>query len=494
MKYYLFHILALFMLVSLTACDFDLKSQVQVSQEPESQEPEVIPPYITSIESSAYTNCILTRDGVFKCWGYRGAYNFANGLNDDDENEYISDDPEEKADGIPASQLGDMTVLHAETNEYFGCALYENKSVKCWGNNDYVGLDDPANDTSGYTGDIPEELGNNLPVINFGDGLTVKQLSLGNAHACVILNNDRLKCWGSNDYGQAGLGDTETRGDDANEMGDALSYVDLGTDENQEPYTAKQVMAGYGLTCAVLNNDQIKCWGDNSSAQLGYGDIENRGDDADEMGNNLPFVDLGSQRTVKKVFAYYAHTCAILDNDALKCWGDNSYGQIGLAIASDYVGSPANMMGDNLLEIDFASDAAVVDVLLGDNHTCALLADSTLKCWGYNAYGQAGLDSDETEWGTGIDESPGNRTSPNLGTDESGAALFAVAIAGSYDYSCAVLNNNSVKCWGYDGGYATLGTPEYFDTYIGDGIVAPGVPGTEMGDNLKAIELFSDSE
>jgi alpha-tubulin suppressor-like RCC1 family protein len=592
MKPYFAHILAFFMFVLLTACGGGNKDKT----------PD---PYIVSMESSAYTNCIGTRDGIFKCWGYGDNYSFANGLG-----ETISDDATEVGAGIPAAQLGDMAVLHAETNENFGCALYENNLVKCWGNDRYIGRNDPTVDTSSYTGDVAEELGNNLPTIDFGTDLTVSQLSLGNSHACVILNNGGLKCWGSASNGRLGsgntnnsLGDGVNAADEAvNEMGNALPYVDLGTDANQQPYTAKQVMAGYDVTCAILSNDQIKCWGDNGSAQLGYGDFNDRGDEPNEMGNNLPFVDLGTGRSANKVFAYYHHTCAIMDNGGLKCWGTNGDGEIGIASGDNYVGNNVvpnssstycsspdqaylytktslpvgdeicpfggsqymtgmdingnsileeseasldnsycnshdltfitteiilaagseecgdtsgfkitgdydnngdgelsngtdNAMGDNLPEINFASNSPVVDVVLGDDHTCALLADHTLKCWGDNSYGQAGLDI-EDEWGNGVNETPANRTSPNLGTDaESGEDLYPVAISGSYTYSCAVLNNDTVKCWGYDEDYATLGVPEYFDEYIGNGEAedeaGEKISVIEMGNNLKAVELFS---
>jgi alpha-tubulin suppressor-like RCC1 family protein len=374
-------------------------------------------------------------------------------------------------------------------------------------------------------------------------------------------------------------------------MGDNLPYVDLGTDESGTPYTVKQVDAGYDRTCAILNNDQVKCWGDNNYAESGYGDFNERGDEANEMGNNLPFVDLGTGRSAKQIFAYYVHTCAILDNDALKCWGSNNDGEIGLAtddfivgnntpyynkylcsddatvplysitaepagdicefggyryeygtdsngnevldsdeisLDSDYLcnrrdvnavyaissfaansqqvcGTSAglhlthdfdsdgdgqlaqgdvNMMGDALPEIDFGSSAAVVDVVQGDDHTCALLADTTLKCWGINEYGQLGLDNTINNFGDGANEIPAAQTEVDLGTDK-----YAVAIAGAYNFTCALLNTDEIKCWGYDDDYGTLGVIDYYDTTIGDGNPAP-----EMGDALQAVPVFVSDE
>ena len=94
---------------------------------------------------------------------------------------------------------------------------------------------------------------------------------------------------GSGGYGQLGYGHGGTnRGDNANEMGDNLPTVDLGTGK-----TAKQIFCYFKQTCAILNDDTVKCWGYNGDRQLGYGDSEGRGDGPNEMGDNLPVVDLG---------------------------------------------------------------------------------------------------------------------------------------------------------------------------------------------------------
>ncbi len=531
--------------------------------------------------ATAYTTCAQTNSGVLKCFGDGSNYNFANGLSG-----LVGDDVEETGAGILAAQLGDTPIIYAMANVYFGCALYEGGAVKCWGAKAYIGLDDPAADSSNFVGDVAEELGNNLPVINLGADLTAKQISLGDSHVCAILNNDRLKCWGSNTNGKLGYGDTDSRGDAAGEMADNLLFVDLGDDDQGQPLKVRRVEAGYDRTCAILMNGGLKCWGANHYAQAGYGDFNARGDEPDEMGANLPFVDLGSNRTVKQVFNYYIHTCAILDNDDLKCWGSNSKGKVGVASGDDVVGNNVpfsqtsmchngvqqllyeritiapsercvyggigfnisldindngtadageevdpktfchaqdmnilidvqplaasealscgmsggyeiisdfdndadgqlsngtqNFMGDTLLAVDFASSSTVVGVTQGDSHTCALLADSTLKCWGDNSSAQLGIDSDISSYSNGANEIIAAQTSVDLGDD-----LHAVAIAGSYDFNCALLNNDQIKCWGYDNDYSTLGIPEYLDQYIGDGSPEP-----EMGNALKPVILF----
>merc|ERR1712014_430620 len=107
-------------------------------------------------------------------------------------------------------------------------------------------------------------------------------------------------------------------------MGDSLAAIDLGSGRS-----AKALASGFHHTCAILDNDEVKCWGQNYNGQLGYGDTSNRGDDSGEMGDSLAAIDLGTGRSAKALAHGYTHTCAILDNDEVKCWGKNVGGQLG---------------------------------------------------------------------------------------------------------------------------------------------------------------------
>ncbi|PNH01536.1 hypothetical protein TSOC_012572 [Tetrabaena socialis] len=128
-------------------------------------------------------------------------------------------------------------------------------------------------------------LGDALPYVNLGQGLTATSIAAGAAHTCAVLDNGALKCWGGNTYGQLGLGDTKSRGGSAADMGDALPSVDLGTGQQ-----ATAVTAGFWLTCVVTASSNLKCFGRGGS--LGIGDAFDRGGSADDMGDNLPFVSL----------------------------------------------------------------------------------------------------------------------------------------------------------------------------------------------------------
>ena len=107
-------------------------------------------------------------------------------------------------------------------------------------------------------------------------------------------------------------------------MGDNLLAVNLGSGN-----TAVAISAGGGQTCALLHDGAVKCWGRNDTGQLGIGDTSNRGDQPNEMGDNLPAVDLGTGNTAIAISAGL-QTCALLDNQAVKCWGLNNFGQLGL--------------------------------------------------------------------------------------------------------------------------------------------------------------------
>ena len=173
----------------------------------------------------------------------------------------------------------------SERGSDFACAVLEDDSLKCWGSNLFGQLG--RGDTTTPVGDASSEMGDNLLVVDLGSGRTVKFIDSSGHHACALLNNNRVKCWGENAVGQLGRGDSTTPiGDGANEMGDydpvtgdGLRHVDLGTNR-----TAQKITLGSDHSCALLDNDQLKCWGENAFGNLGQGHTNNLGDGSNEMG------------------------------------------------------------------------------------------------------------------------------------------------------------------------------------------------------------------
>ena len=351
------------------------------------------------------------------------------------------------------------------TGLYHTCVLLSTGSVKCWGGNTSgpLGLGDTA-----HRGDGPGEMGANLPFVDLGTGRTATHIVAGYEHTCAILDNGGVKCWGRSNFGQLGLGNTASRGDGANEMGDNLPFVDLGT----SGLTATQLVAGYNHTCALLSNGSVKCWGMGSSGQLGLGDAAHRGDGPGEMGDNLPFVDLGTGLTATQLAAGVYYTCAILNNGSVKCWGNNNYGALGLGDTA-YRGDAPGEMGDNLPFVDIGTGLTATQITAGASQTCALLSNGGLKCWGLGFGGVLGS-GNTLNRGDGPGEMGDNLAFVNLGT-----GVTATQISADNGLTCAVLSGGGVKCWGYNAN-GRLGLGDTANR--GDGP-------NEMGDNLPFVDL-----
>jgi alpha-tubulin suppressor-like RCC1 family protein len=188
-------------------------------------------------------------------------------------------------------------------------------TLRCWGNNPYGQLGRGENS---FAGDQAGEMGDSLLPIDIGTGRTISALATGLAlnHACALLDDSTVKCWGGNTAGQTGLLDTVTHGVHPSEMGDGLDTLDLGTGR-----TAVQLSTGYYHSCALLDNGTVKCWGSNLGGRLGQGDENNRGNAPGTMGDSLTPIDLGTGRTATFIGGGGYHTCALLDNGKVKCWG-----------------------------------------------------------------------------------------------------------------------------------------------------------------------------
>ncbi|XRB20465.1 EGF-like domain-containing protein [Pseudoscourfieldia marina] len=385
----------------------------------------------TRLALGASFNCRVLSNNKAKCWGLNSAGQLGYG-----DTIQRGDLPNTMGDNLPYVDLGTgRTIKQISAGATHTCAILDNDKAKCWGynNNGELGYGD-MNDR----GDGPNEMGDNLPYVDVGTGRTVKQISAGSSYTCAILDNDKLKCWGYSYYGQLGYGDTMQRGDGPNEMGDNLPYVDVGTGR-----TVKQISAGSSYTCAILDDDKVKCWGSNGGGQLGYGDTTTRGDGPNEMGDNLPYVDVGTGRTVKQISAD-AHTCAVLDNDKAKCWGSNGYGALGYGDTTTR-GDEPNEMGDNLPYVDVGTGRTVKQISL-DMHTCAILDNDKVKCWGRNWDGQLGY-GDKNDRGDGPNEMGDSLPYVDLGTGRTAVAIGTAYCAASA-HTCAILDNDAMKCWG----------------------------------------------
>jgi alpha-tubulin suppressor-like RCC1 family protein len=287
------------------------------------------------------------------------------------------------------------------------------------------------------------------------------RITAGFAHTCALLDSGPVYCWGRADLGQTGHGNKLTIGD--NEPASAGNALRFGTE------VVVDIEAGDNHTCALLASGNVRCWGFGADGRLGYGNTANLGDEANETPADLPNVNVGG--VVTQIAAGGSHTCALLDDGTVRCWGRNANGQLG------YGNTAA--VGDN----ESPSAAGPVDVggtvtqiAAGTNHTCAVLADRTVRCWGLATVGRLG-------YGNTI--AIGDNESPSAaGPVDVGGAV--TQIAAGHSHTCALLDTGAVRCWGFaffgqlgQGNQLDIGArPDRLPSAVGD--VPVGGPATEI--------------
>jgi hypothetical protein len=328
--------------------------------------------------------CGLTYRGRLKCWGYK----VATGLGDYDDLGVSGDwgDETGEMENLPVLDLGTVNgddtggpllVMDFDVGPNLTCVKLHIKRVKCWGRNDVGqlisdGVYSPSGDTS--WGDDPNEMGDFIPYVNLGtvngDGtggdLIVSIMSISDEHMCAITQINRLKCWGKGNYGQLGLEDQVDPGTDgywgnqAGEQGDVLPNIDLGSvngDGTGGDLTPVKISVSLYHSCTMFSTGLMKCFGRSGSGygEVGLGDYtppsgSQWGDDNGEMGDNLPYLDVGSILTITDIESTSGISCGILSNNMIKCWG------YSLIYGTDSViGDNTSEMGDNLDFIDLGS-------------------------------------------------------------------------------------------------------------------------------------------
>lgn len=338
--------------------------------------------------------------------------------------------------------------------------IVKNERVSCWGANGkgQLGL--------GHTlaiGDDPSEIGTHLASVDLGD-FPVEKVGTAGESTCA-LSHGRLKCFGRNDVGQLGLGDKEFRGDAANEMGDTLPTVNLGTGVLVKDFA----MSGVHV-CAVTTTDQLKCFGSNKNGQLGLGDAVARGD-VDNMGDQLPFVNLGANEKVRQVAVGERHTCVLLQDNKLKCFGQGTGGRLGNGSPTS-IGATAGQMGDALAPV-LLGDGQITTLTAGRDFNCVQFAGGTVKCFGSNSFGQLGL-GDNMPRGDAPSTMGGNLLPVDFGSNQ-----IATSLSCGAGTCCVTLVQGTMKCWGVN-----------FNGQLGIGDnVSRGARIQDMGDELPQVSL-----
>ena len=239
-------------------------------------------------------------------------------------------------------------------------------------------------------------------------------VTAGEYHTCALLSTGNITCWGDDYYGQlgngAGNGDIEAPPAPITLPGTA---------------TAIAITAGWYHTCALLNDGNITCWGEDSAGQLGNGVL------AANIDTPPAAITLPNSATATAIAAGGIHTCALLNDGNITCWGWDNRGQLGNGPGNENIDTPP-------AAITLPNSATAIAIAAGAYHTCALLNDGNITCWGYDGNGQLGNGPGNDS----IDTPPAAITLPNSAT--------ATAITAGADHTCALLNDGNITCWGRD--------------------------------------------
>ena len=338
---------------------------------------------------------------------------------------------------------------------FHGCALVlDTGAIRCFGTNDFGQLG------YGHTM-VPHAAMTPAAVGDVDVGENVASVATGGWHTCVFVDSGGLRCWGRNDFGQLGRGDTATIGDD--ELPSSITDIALGG-------TATAVALGLFHTCALMDTGGVRCWGRGNWGQLGYGNTATIGDD--ELPSSVGEVDVGG--TVTSIVAGSYFNCALLDTGGVRCWGRGLNGALGYGDESN--------IGDNEAPSsagDVALDDTALQIAAGAFHACALLQSGDLRCWGWNAQGELGLAHSND---IGDTELP--NTEPTV---DVGATVLSVAAGG--EQTCALTQGDAVRCWGegiHGLGYGT-GTSD-----IGDDESPSAAGDVPVGGTVAAVAVGTE--
>lgn len=255
-----------------------------------------------------------------------------------------------------------------------------------------------------YGVDTGSALATDLPHPLLQSGLVplenIERIEAHRYHTCALTTAGGVKCWGNNENGRLGVGD--------------LSKRTLPTDVVGLTSGVKLIESGGQHTCVVTTGGGVKCWGQNLYGQLGNGNTTDQ---------TSPVDVVGLSSGVTAVAAGGSTTCALLTTGGVKCWGDNTFGQIGDG-TTDHRLTPVDVPG---------LTSGVKALALGGVHSCALLQSGAVKCWGDNGDGEVG---------------DGTNQQRNAPVDVTGLSSGVMTLTARRDHNCALLNNGTARCWG----------------------------------------------
>ncbi|BAH37248.1 MAG TPA: hypothetical protein DGD08_00480 [Gemmatimonas aurantiaca] len=333
--------------------------------------------------------CDLASGGIAWCWGMNGNDARLGDTQTGDEAHRTS----------PVRVPGNHRYTQLVAFARFTCGLRTDGVALCWGNNGWGTLG--GGTTAAFSAN-PVEI---------GGGIKFTQLTAGIEHACGAANTSSspIVCWGHNDWGQFGIGNTSSPN----------GPVPAGTAGGNPPFL--NVYAGGSFTCAIAMTNAAYCWGANGLGQNGdggaltYGNTYRTSPIAVTGGHSFRSLSLGNQ-----------YACGVTTSNEGFCWGSNN-GKLGDGGFTDTSTPRAVAGGHRFTEIS-----------AGYNHSCGLTTLEQIYCWGGNGNGQLG-------------NAAANASSPVLAINGVKAAEVEVSGigTGSSSFTCAVSKDRlTTWCWG----------------------------------------------
>ena len=284
----------------------------------------------------------------------------------------------------------------------FSCQVLRDRTVKCMGSNLHGALGDP------------DEVGSHACVAitpYLADVTNVQSISAGDHFACAVIVGGTVKCWGKNDKGQCGLGDTN----DPKKTPTAVSITNV-----------RQISTGYDVACAVLTDNTVKCWGSNAggaaytASNTGDHAIEDEPIVVDAALTDVSFVSCGGANTNDMG----SHCCALKTNGAVICWGN------GAGLGSSITNSPHDLT----TYLDGSSNGnKAIWVTAGGDQVCVVKHDKSVWCLGDNKQGAVG----------------------NNGADDAYDSLQDTGLRKvskvecHINHCCALKEDKTIWCWGW---------------------------------------------
>lgn len=341
-----------------------------------------------SLSSGAANTCAIEANQKVYCWGSNISRQLGIGTN----NLSYALQP------IPVNALNGVPV-GISTGYDSACAMLTFGTMRCWGNNTNGALGTANSGKNASSAQTAAAL--------TGAWVAPSNQGTGQRHICFRDNNKTVKCQGLGASGQLG------NATNANSAAPVQTAVITGA---SAALSAEQVVSGLNHSCALMENRNVKCWGANNVRQLGT--------PANEAPNvNQPQDVPNLANDVEQIASSVDHSCAQRANGDVHCWGANSFGQIGDGTISPFKGAT---------RVDDLSGNAK-EVSTGIAHSCALMTNGTVRCWGANNYGQLGTGNTD------------NATKP---VTVAGLPRPAIAMSAGGNHTCARLDDQSIRCWG----------------------------------------------